>query len=229
MFFPIFDFAPYFAVIGDIIESKKIKERRAVKEKLSSVLCEINKMYNEYIASKFMITLGDEFQGLLKSGTYVMEIIEKIEQGMYPIRIRFGIGVGRIVTDINPELPLGADGPAYYNARKMIDEIKLSEKKKMESKANTKIMIDDNEDISQLINTIFALNTVLKSKWTDRQREIIVTYLNFKGTQYEVAKKLGINQSNVQKALSNSNFYTYQQALDTVTIILSNIRGKQDV
>lgn len=49
-----------------------------------------------------------------------MDIISEMEIEMYPVKLRFGIGIGSIVTDINRELLLGADGPAYHNARKMI-------------------------------------------------------------------------------------------------------------
>lgn len=223
--FPLFDFIPYVAVIGDIVESKKLKDRKAVQEKLSSVLNDINIKYGEDMASKFMITLGDEFQGLLRAGIHTMEIVEKIEREMYPERIRFGIGIGKITTGINPDIPLGADGPAYYNARKMIDEIKAIEKRKMEPKSNMKVAIEDNSDISELMNAVFSLNAVLKAKWTDRQRKIINTYLKCGGTQSDAAKELGINQSNVQKALSNADFYSYQKALDAVTKILSNVKG----
>lgn len=229
MFFFSFSFTPYIAVIGDIVESKRIKERKAVQQKLGVVLHEINERYTGDVASRFMITLGDEFQGLLQAGTHTMEIIERIERQMHPTRMRFGIGVGEITTDINPELPLGADGSAYYNARKMVNELKAAEKQKMASKLNMKIKIEEYVGISELINTIFSLNTVLKEKWTDRQLEVIDTYLMDAGTQIEVAQRLGIHQSNVQKALSNSNFYTYQRAVDTVTKILSNIKEKHDV
>ena len=229
MFCFSFPHTPYIAILGDIIGSKKIKDRKAVQKKLSAVLDDINKGYGEQIASRFMITLGDEFQGLLRAGTHTMEIAEKIERKMHPIEIRFGIGVGSIATDINPNLPLGADGPAYYNARKMIDEIKAAEKKKMESKLNMKIEIQDYAAISELINTVLSLNTVLKTKWTERQREVIDIYLECNGTQSDVAQKLGIHQSNVQKALAYSNFYTYKRALDTITKILSDIKEKSDV
>jgi hypothetical protein len=229
MFYFFFDFTPYIAVVGDIVGSKKIQDRKAIQDKLSKVLYEVNEMYYKDIASKFMITLGDEFQGLLTAGTHALEIIEKIERQMYPTNIRFGIGVGRITTDINPDFPLGADGPAYYSARKMINELKTAEKKKMEAKADIKIEIENNLDIAELINTVFSLNTTIKAKWTKRQREIIDAYLNGYGTQSDIAQKIGINQSNVQKALANSNFYTYQKALETVTKILSNIKEKKDV
>ena len=225
MFCFSFPYTPYIAILGDIVGSKKIKDRKAVQEKLSAVLEDINQAYGDEIASRFMITLGDEFQGLLGTGTHTLEIVEKIERRMHPTGIRFGIGVGGITTDINPNLPLGADGPAYYNARKMIDEIKAAEKKKMESKLNMKIAIQDYTDISELINTVLSLNTVLKAKWTERQRETIDMYLKCNGTQSDVAQKLGIHQSNVQKALASSNFYAYKKALDTVSKLLSNIKS----
>lgn len=229
MFGFLFDYVPYIAVIGDIVESKKLNDRSAVQDQLSSVLSDINISFSKDISSKFMITLGDEFQGLLLTGTHTMEIIDKIEREMYPTKIRFGIGVGKIATGINSNMPLGADGPAYYNARNMIVELKAAKKKKMEPKLNVKIEIAGNADISELINAIFSLNTILKAKWTGRQREIINTYLKCEGTQSDVANKLGINQSNVQKALSNSNYYAYQRALDIVTNILSMIKDKNDV
>lgn len=228
MSFFFFDYKPYIAVIGDIVASKQLEDRKAVQKQLRTTLNDINGMYHEDIASKFMITLGDEFQGLLQLGNHAFEIVERIEREMYPTEIRFGLGVGKITTTIDPNVPLGADGPAYYNARKMIDELKSMKKKKMEPRITMKIDIEDNVDISELINAVFSLNAVLKAKWTDRQREIINAYLKCGGTQSDVAKQLGINQSNVQKALSNAEFYTYQNVLATVTNILSKIKEAQD-
>lgn len=217
------------AIIGDIVKSKKLVDRKAIQERLAASLNEINIKYGETIASKFMITLGDEFQGLLHTGNQAIAIIEDIERKMYPIQIRFGIGVGEITTGINPDIPLGADGPAYYHARKMIDELKAQEKKLMVAKSNVRIEIENHAPIADLINAIFSLNTVIKAKWTIRQREIIYAYLKCDRTQSDVAYELGINRTNVQRALSGSHFYAYQQALDKVTKILASIEEKQCV
>ncbi len=228
MLFFTFQYTPYIAVIGDIVGSKNMAERRTIQDKLTNVLDYINKTYSSDIASKFMITLGDEFQGLLHCGSNVLEILETIDRDMHPVKMRFGIGVGGITTDINPEVPLGADGPAYHYARRMIQDLKSSEKKKMESKLNMKIEIEAYPEIADLINTIFSLNTVLKEQWTNRQREIIGEYLKCGGTQSEVARRIGIHQSNVQKALAGSEFYAYQRAVGTVSKILSGIGVKKD-
>ena len=70
------------------------------------------------------MTLGDEFQGLLFNGRKVFDIIPKIKMDIYPVEIRYGIGVGQITTSINTDMALGADGPGFYNARKAIDFLK---------------------------------------------------------------------------------------------------------
>ena len=228
MFF-FFDYCPYIAIIGDIKDSKHSENRHTIQVQLKKVLDTINIEYEAVLASKFMITLGDEFQGLLKLGASAIFIIDKIEREMYPVKIRFGIGIGEMTTDINFDMPLGADGPAYYNARIMIDELKTSEKKKMGSKVNIKISIQDNTDTSELINTIFSLLTIIKETWTPRRVEIMNAYLNCGGTQEEVAQVLGINQSNVQKALASSNFYTYRKALGSVSKVLSCIGENKNV
>ncbi|SMC79872.1 SatD family protein [Papillibacter cinnamivorans] len=226
LFFP---FRPYVAVIGDIRHSKQLSDRGAVQARLSAVLEEINRDCGPELASKFMITLGDEFQGLLKTGSKAVYILDTIERELYPVRLRFGIGVGEIVTDIRPELPLGADGPAYYNAREAIESLKTAEKKKMESKVNAKILIQGHEEVSELINAVFSLMTVVRETWTERRVEIINSYLKCGQTQEKAAHSLGIHQSNVQKALAASSFYTYRRALEAVSKLLGEIGEAGDV
>lgn len=128
MFFYYTD-GPFIAMIGDIRNSREIKERKAVQDTLKKVLKEINLKYEEEIVSQFIVTLGDEFQGLLSEGKNLLKIIQEIKSALYPVELRFGIGVGKITTDINTEMALGADGPGYYKAREAIEIIKGNEKK----------------------------------------------------------------------------------------------------
>ena len=113
----------YCAIIGDIVDSKKIKNRAEIQTKLENVLLAINKKYEIDIAANFVITLGDEFQGLLKLPKNLTRIIEQIKMELYPIKLRFGAGIGEIYTEINPKIAIGADGPAYHNAREAIEII----------------------------------------------------------------------------------------------------------
>jgi len=226
---PIFNYRPFFAIIGDIIESKKIQNRLQVQYDMTTKLNLINEKYAQCISSKFMITLGDEFQGLLNSGEYITEIVDTIEREMHPIGLRFGIGVGSITTNINYDIPVGADGPAYYNARKMVEHLKKSRNKKMEIKSNIGIEVEDGLYLSELINSIFSMSTVIKSRWTSRQREIIKAYIKCDEVQGPAAALLGINQSNVQKALKISGFYEYQRAYKSIERVLSAFKENCDV
>lgn len=57
----------YCAIIGDINESRKLEKRGAVQKIFERAVEQINKTYQDEIASKFLITTGDEFQGLLQT------------------------------------------------------------------------------------------------------------------------------------------------------------------
>lgn len=214
----------YIAIIGDIKDSKKIKNRYEVQRNLHSVLQDINEKYKKNIYSKFTITLGDEFQGLLCNGANTMSIITEIEQRMYPVKLRFGIGFGEITTDINKEISLGADGPGYYMARAAIEYLKTDEKKKQTNTADIRIEIDGDKEIARILNTILSLMTVIKEGWSDRQREIIWDMLKFQDSQANAAKRLNISQPSVQKSLSKGKYYAYKDALDTIDKVLSEVR-----
>ena len=219
----------YIAVIGDIKGSKQSSVRSELQKQLKTVLADINMQYNKDIASKFVITLGDEFQGLLKYGGHIMDILETIELRMHPVRIRFGIGSGKITTEINPEMSLGADGPAYYNAREAITRLKEKEKKSKAALSDTIILLEDDEQTEQLLNSLFSLLTVVKQGWTERQLEVIRDYLEHRDNQLGVARRLGITQSSVQKSLSNASFYSYKEAVDTISAIFTGLWRGEDV
>ena len=47
--------------------------------KLKKILDNVNSIYNNDISAKFLITLGDEFQGLLEITAPILEIIKYIQ------------------------------------------------------------------------------------------------------------------------------------------------------
>ncbi len=81
----------YFALIGDIIGSKKIDNRYQVQKSLESCLADLNNEFQAVLASKLSITLGDEFQGLLSLDAPLFQIIDRINLAMKPYQVRFGI------------------------------------------------------------------------------------------------------------------------------------------
>lgn len=212
----------YAAIIGDIKDSRKILDRKNAQEKFHTVLQKINEKYAEDIASEFLITLGDSFQGLLKNKQVIFNIIFEIELAMAPVSFRFGIGLGTISTEIQRDNSMEMDGSAYHRARKMIETVEENEKRYTQSETNTMILSGEgNQQTDQLLNTILSLATALKSKWSERQREIIYAYFIQGENQYKTAETLGIGQSSVNKALNIAKYYTYKTALLNASNFLS--------
>ena len=223
-----FAYTPYIAIIGDLVGSKSLQERKKVQTELITILNDINSLYKLDISSKFMITLGDEFQGLMHHFSHVMDILDRIERELFPVRVRFGIGIGSVTTDINYDSPFGTDGPAYHSARKIIDKLKENEKKKMGAKSYIGIEVDGCDTISSLLNSIFSQDTIIKSKWTKRQWEIIRAFHEHGRTQRNAAAALGINQSSIQKALQSSGYYARQFAVQSVTDVMELLTEKKN-
>lgn len=222
MFF-FYESKPFIAIIGDIRKSKELDDRKEIQEQLKFILEEINRKYEADIAAKFIITLGDEFQGLLFNGHNVIKILQEIKVKLHPVELRFGIGIGKINTEINSEMALGADGPGYYNARKAIETIKNNEKRSKTIFSDIRVEIEKENDQVMLMNTIFELIKSIEMMWTDRQREIIWDMIKNMDGQKNAAKRLGITQPSVQKSLVKGKYYSYEKALKNVEKIIGEI------
>ena len=215
----------FVAVIGDMKDSRHLENRKEVQVRLQGILDRLNEKYKDEIVSRFLITLGDEFQGLLSSGKYILDMVNEIRMEMYPVRLRFGIGLGQITTDIRTEMALGADGPGYYRAREAVELLKEREKKKRSVLAELCLKMDEtHRDKEILLNTVFDLMYVVESGWTDRQREVIWDMLLHGDGQQNTASRLDITQSTVQKTLAAGSYYTYESALKNASEILGDIQ-----
>lgn len=215
----------FVAIIGDMKDSRHLENRKEVQVRLQGILDRLNEKYKDDIVSRFLITLGDEFQGLLSSGKDILDMVNEIRMEMYPVRLRFGIGFGQITTDIRTEMALGADGPGYYRAREAVELLKEREKKNRSVLSELCLKMDEtHRDKEILLNTVFDLMYVVESGWTDRQREVIWDMLLHGDGQQNTAGRLGITQSTVQKTLAAGSYYTYESALKNVSEILGDIQ-----
>jgi hypothetical protein len=113
----------FIALVGDVVEPRKIKERQSFNATLVSVIERLN-MHNAALRSPYTITLGDEIQAVFKDAKGIFADAVTFLAAIYPYQMRFSYGVGDLVTPINPEWAIGMDGPAFYHARDGIDWLK---------------------------------------------------------------------------------------------------------
>lgn len=204
----------YVAVIGNIKNVKNVNQskRQTVQELLNSSLRYINKKYQKQIISQFMMTIGDQFQGLIKSGNNLFEILDTISLTMKTVGIElyFGIGLGTIITTINPKLSIGADGPAYWNARAAIEQVQAQDDYGM-----TTISFNyDKHPDEALINETIALGEYMKFKWTQSQLDLLAGVIEMGAyhdafRQVDLAKMMQLQPKALHKRVSMSGIKMY--------------------
>lgn len=176
------------ALIADIIASKKLKERAQTQQILSDILGTLNKSFEDSLESHLTITLGDEFQGIVKDVGTAFLLIDIItlelqlrthQQLGEEISLRWGIGIGELTTPIkNKEVSIGADGPAYWFAREAIESVHEDNDYGL---LNEKIRTEQPDDL--FYNSIIRLQNVIRNQWTSTQKETVFYVL--KASAYE--------------------------------------------
>jgi len=217
----------YYAIIGDLVASRHYENRYELQEKLKNILNDINREYSDEIGANFLITLGDEFQGLLIQPLHLLPIVDKIRFSMYPVKIRMGIGIGDINTQIDRTQAIGADGPAYHHARKMIEEIRKNEISQQSRLQDIKIASTQQEVYLDLINCNLDLCSCLENSWTEKQFDTISLILYKQISQKEASKMIGISASSIQRRLTSAHYYDYKFARELIGKTL--IEGWKDI
>ena len=220
----------YLALIADVIDSKMVQERLDLQKQVEKTLQKMNELFGDYLASRFTLTLGDEFQALLKVDAPVFQIIDTLRSELNPTQLRFGIGLGEIVTAIDPLQSVGADGPAYWNARAAINFVHQKN-----DYGNTQIYFSsgkENQDF--FVNALIASGEAIRSGWRESQEEILLNLLKrsvYSETfsQQDLAQSLKLNPSALSKRLKSSSIRVYLRGrAAALASIQSTVKGEED-
>ena len=220
----------YLALIADVIDSKMVQERFDLQKQVEKTLQKMNELFGDYLASRFTLTLGDEFQALLKVDAPIFQIIDTLRSELTPTQLRFGIGLGEIVTAIDPLQSVGADGPAYWNARAAINFVHQKN-----DYGSTQIYFSsgkENQDF--FVNALIASGEAIRSGWRDSQEEILLNLLkrsvySESFSQQDLAQSISINPSALSKRLKSSSIRVYLRGrAAALASIQSTVKGEED-
>lgn len=200
----------FLVLIADIESSKEIKEeeRKALQVRLQQELDYLNQADNAPV-SPYTITLGDEFQAVFKNSGMLFVHLFRILAILYPVKVRFSLGVGGIATSINTEQAIGMDGPAFHEARQGIEILK-------ESGFLFHLSVEEeNNTTLKLINNSLQLLSHEIQTW--KKNRLSILYLLKEGYDYKkIVDHLDI---------SPPAFYKNKEAgaLDVVSKLIDNI------
>jgi|SRR5277367_734582 len=195
---------PCIALIADMARSRELvpSQRPGVQRRFQDLVVFLNKTYKRSILSKFVITLGDEFQGLLNSGTPIPDLLWDIEQRFSDRRLRVGLGFGMLDTPLQKEA-INIDGPALHFARAAIETA-------AEKRSFGGVFLGFGE-LDQVMNGIARILWFHRSKLTAQQFKI-AELLRHGRTQSEAAQELRITRQAVSKQALASGWSAYAEA-----------------
>ena len=185
----------YVVVMGDVSGSKKLSSHSRYQTQLfmKSAIVQINEEFAEDIDAPFMISKGDEFQGLVHSLDAGFRIVLALEKLTFPVKLRFGVGIGNIYR-MGGSLPIEMDGPAFHRGNTALN---LAKKKKLAYYLNSENPAD------MLINTSFQLISAIKKRWSERHHRLFWSYKDL-GTYRRVAEEENITPQAVCDILKNT-------------------------
>ena len=108
-----------YALLGDMVGSRKFPDRRAAQETLGRALSTVNQVLEP--AQGLEPTVGDEFQGVFETlpGAVLAGLLVRL--ALLPeMDVRCGVGAGELTVHDDSRRPLLQDGPAWWAAREAL-------------------------------------------------------------------------------------------------------------
>ena len=191
----------YIAVIADMVRSRQLSSyrRRAIQGKFGDLINSLNHEYRKTIAAKFIITLGDEFQGLLNSAALIPDLIWRLDFDFNERNLRVGVGCGTLDTPLQ-RYAINIDGSALHAAREAIDTAKRE-------KTLGGVFCGFGE-WGSVLNGIARILWFQRSGWTPSQREI-AQLLRSGMSQVAIAETLRIRPQVVSRQVQSSGCMQY--------------------
>jgi SatD family (SatD) len=209
----------YAVLIADVIESSARGDlRRLLGDRLAAATRAHRKA--EFIRLPYAITAGDEFQTIISEYTRIPELIIDLRTRLRPLRLRMGIGFGRIAGRVqSPVNRMG--GEAFQFAREALERIKGSAGNKFE--ALTAFESRD-KAFDATANLIYALHDTLVLRITERQWETIEAFRVTRGLE-DAAEALGLDNSTVSRNLKRGYFWQMQETIAGMKIVIEEHFG----
>lgn len=203
-----------YILMADIIESSG-KPGKKVMPEFKAIVEKANKAFSKEILSPLTITLGDEFQGVMRSlkGSLatVFFLEEEIIKSDLIFDLRYVVNYGAIETDLNPERSHEMLGPGLSQARKLLEEIKHEGKKMLVNGLGRK---------DRKLNLAFELYQSLKEEWSKKDVMEIGRFIELKDYKL-VAKAVKKDASSVwrkEKTLRIKDYFRIKELISSLAV-----------
>jgi hypothetical protein len=208
---------PCVAFIADMVKSRDLSraERPEAQLSFSSFIASLNRKYRKAILARFVVTLGDEFQGLLSDARVIPDLLWDMQYGFQLRALRVGVGFGTIDTPIARNA-INIDGPALHCAREAIE---MAKKEKLLGG----VFVGFGQTYDPAFNGFARLLHYHRSRLKRQQRRVI-ELLRESLTQTAIAEKMGVSRQAVSLYAGAAGWEAYREGEDGWRALLAEIQ-----
>ncbi|WP_106211188.1 SatD family protein [Glaciihabitans tibetensis] len=200
------------AVIVDLVDSKRVTNRREVQREILAAFSVVDGHVNT--DDPLRATVGDEFQAVYPTVAVALEAT-LLARLVLPegIDCRFGLGRGDVVDVGDSVGGVIQDGSGWWLAREAINEAHRREDARTPSLRGWFRADGDDAGLEALVNAYLLSRDHIVGAMTARARRLTVGTMLGR-LQGELAKEEGITQSAVSQALRRSGGGSLSAAID---------------
>jgi len=207
----------YAVITADVVASSGVPGfTRLRDQKLGRLSTE--HLEQKLVLEPYTVTTWDEFQNVLTDVACAPQVIWDLRRLMYPLALRIGVGIGRIIEPLRPPINAFAGGQAFELARQALDRMQSGKGQKFPRLTQFR-SVDTKFD--QIANLIYGLHDTLMAKLTPKQWATISVQAGTRN-QDATARKLRVKKSTVSRNLQRG---FYWQMEETVEVMREILRG----
>lgn len=189
------------AVIGDIVQSRRIKDRLAAQDDLGYLLGYLNTALAPHLLAPFRISRGDEIQAIFGCAVVIPDLMwHALTHFAHPIR--FGFGLGELSTRLGDD-PRLTDGPAWWNARAAVQS-------SVQTKRTGGVLVGFGDPDDLALTAFATLLHHMRGRLTERQLAV-VSLLRSGLDMVSVAQRLRITKQAVSRIAGAAGWRPYQE------------------
>ncbi|MBX3321892.1 MAG: hypothetical protein KF757_02760 [Phycisphaeraceae bacterium] len=207
----------HYALIADLIDSRLVKNRAALAERLGQALEELRVGFASEWTAALTSTKGiDELSAALVRPDRAFEIAVALNERVWPHRFRWALGCGAIDIGLDSGDAGALDGSAFHRAA---DALARAKREKMPFA----VMVPEApESLVMLTEAAAAAHGRLMHEWSARQREFVIA-ARVHETQLGAAEALGVSAQTISRSLSRAGFDLMQRIENAVHCGLSEM------
>lgn len=210
----------YFALVGDLVGSRKQPSRSNLAVQVEHVLHTVNHHFRPVFLAPLETTRGlDEVSALLHEPDRAFDIVYFVNLLLWPAMFRFGLGNGTIDVWGSSGRASDMDGPAFHYAADALDR---GSHEDILFSVNLHLSRTDTE---HLIEASGILSQAVMRDWTPKIARAIREYRPLNGaspTQKQVAAQIGQSQQALSQAIRSGHLSELTMARNAIQHALSS-------